>query len=785
MKIQIDGKKAGKKYWGAGMVSGNNSSRLLIDYKYENPEMYREILEHIFGEDGLNITHLKLEMGSDINSTSGTEPCVKRTADESADVTRGAGYIIAADAKKINPDITLDMLFWSEPKWVTDSEDVYAARYKWYADTLRAAYEKFGLVFDFVSASRNEREIDGEWIKYFSARIKEEKDCPYNFSEIKIVVADEDNSWHIGDMMIADEKLREAVDVIGSHYSSHSTDNVKTLAEKYGKTVWFTEGSPPMGYSKGTARFNGSGLSGINGALDIACRIAAMYPCGGMSLYEYQPVAAAYYDGVRFCCKQLITSDEPWSGHYELESGYFAALHFSRFFKKGWHYIDGASFCDGEKGGDGHALVNTVNCFTTAADVITGDYSTVIVNPTDTPLNYEFDVSNLKKASQAVEVWETIGPNEENYFNKTVSITPEKHGESFVFSVTVKPFSVITVSTLNTGNKGVPKKSSGNSAVLALPYCDDFSYSEYGAGYLPSRGAAPRYTTDQGGAFEVQNVGGKNLLMQIITPETKAMEWGATPLPTTNFGDDRWCNYEFSADVYIEKSDVPAENYAGIGLRYNLASIGMSGYSLLAFEDGSWKFNRNSDTLLNGNFSADGYPLRLKISAENRKIIGYINSNRVFEYTSEISETLIGGGRAALYSSYNRNCFGNIEILPIGRAYIERFDDTDICFKYSEGWEHKLMSSFADYKRTVSVGSAGEYFTLEFEGCDFGIFGANEKDCLISAELDGECLTKSLSLPESGSREIFYSMDGLKYGQHIIKITVEKGTLCVDGAQIM
>ena len=136
MKITINGKNTGKKYYGAGMVSGNNSSRLLLDYKYEHPEAYDAILHHLFGADGLSITHLKLEMGADINSTSGTEPCVKRSSDEPADVTRGAGYILAADAKKVNPDLTLDMLFWSEPRWVTDSNDVYDARYIWYADTI-------------------------------------------------------------------------------------------------------------------------------------------------------------------------------------------------------------------------------------------------------------------------------------------------------------------------------------------------------------------------------------------------------------------------------------------------------------------------------------------------------------------------------------------------------------------------------------------------------------------------------------------------------------------------
>ena len=73
-------------------------------------------------------------MGSDVNSTSGTEPATKRTENEKCNVFRGAGFILAADAKKIRPDLTLDMLWWSEPKWVSDSKDVFAARYKWYKE---------------------------------------------------------------------------------------------------------------------------------------------------------------------------------------------------------------------------------------------------------------------------------------------------------------------------------------------------------------------------------------------------------------------------------------------------------------------------------------------------------------------------------------------------------------------------------------------------------------------------------------------------------------------------
>ena len=781
MKIKIDGSRPGKKCWGLGTVSGNNSSRLLIDYKYENNESYKEILEYLFGAGGLNISLLKLEMGSDINSTSGTEPCVMRYENEPPDVTRGAGYILAADAKKVNPDLMLDMLFWSEPKWVTDSEDVYAARYKWYAETLRAAYEKFGLKFDLVSASRNEREIDGEWIKYLSARLKSERDCPYDFSEIKIVAADEDNSWRIGDIMLADEEVRSAVDVIGSHYTSHSTDNVKTLAERYGKTVWFTEGCPPMRYSEGTARFDGSGLAGLNGTLEIACRIAAMYPCGGMTMYEFQPAAAAYYDGVTFCHKQLITACEPWSGFYRLESGYFMALHFGRFFKKGWRYIDGAALCDGEKSEDGHALVNTRHCFVTAADEKSGDYSTVIINPADKPVVYDIEVGGLEKASQTVEVWETVGPNEDTYFRKVDSIIPRKNGDKYEYSVKVRPFSMVTVSTLDCGFERPAEKR--KTEILPLPYRDDFSYSDYPADYLPERGFAPRYTTDQGGAFEVRSADGKNMLMQVITPETKSMEWGATPLPTTSFGDDRWYNYEFSADITLNQSSTPEEVYGGIGLRYKLACEGMSGYSLLLHGDGSWRFNIGNETKLRGKTEYVSYPVRVKISAENRSVNGFLNGEKVFEYTEGTDEAVTGGGRAALYSSYDQNLFGNIEITPLDGAYVTRFDDTDTAFAYSDGWEHELMSSFKNYKRTISKGGAGEWLTFDLEGSGFGIFGENEQGGVLVVSIDGGTEIEQ-TVPRTGSREIFCYADGLQRGSHKVKITVKSGTANVDGAEV-
>ena len=93
-EIIVDGSSINENpaaaFRGLGCVTGNGSSRLLMDYKKNFPEVYEEILRQLFAPNyGAGLTHIKVEFGADINSSSGTEPCVKRTAEEVPDVTRG------------------------------------------------------------------------------------------------------------------------------------------------------------------------------------------------------------------------------------------------------------------------------------------------------------------------------------------------------------------------------------------------------------------------------------------------------------------------------------------------------------------------------------------------------------------------------------------------------------------------------------------------------------------------------------------------------------------------
>lgn len=787
VNIKVDGSMANMNenflYRGQGMISCNGSSRLLIDYKEKNPESYNKILQYMYGKNGLKFTHFKVEMGSDVNTSSGTEPTTMRYEDEKADVTRGAGFQLAADIKKINPDVTLDMLWWSEPRWVTDAKDVYAARYKWYKQTLDAAYETYGLVFDYVSANRNERSVDADWIVYLSKTLKSEKDCPYDYSEIKIVAADECGTWGISRLMMKNKELCDAVDVIGSHYTSFADDTTKKLAEEYGKELWFSEGSSPMTYAQSAYRFDegNSGLTGLNGALDIANRMITMVSGGYMTLYEYQPAVAGYYDGVTYCQKQLINANTPWNGYYTLDSGYFMNLHFSQFMDKGWSFIFDACYGDAKVGGDGHALVDAKYSYITACSA-EGDYSTIITNTTSEPITYNIEITNLAKADKEEYVWETRGPDEgqeynANYFKKISTVTPE-NGK---YSVTIKPYSMITVSTLNISEPEFDVPQESDNKLLSLPYTDDFGYSDE---FLASRGKAPLYTTDEGGAFEVADKDGEKVLMQKITSAIKAEEWGGTPDPTTNFGDDRWYNYSVSADIMTDGDG----SYAGIGLRYSLADSGKSGYSVTLNENGTWILfgdKRKIDTGEINGFDASKWH-NIKISALYNDITVYVDDSKITEFKAENAG--YGSGRAALYSSYNNCCFDNVKVEATDTVhpYVNKYDNFDVIFTYSsDGWEHNTMDSFKNYRRTISHGTDGASLTVDFEGTGIILTGMQSGTGTVNISVDGKSVADGYELSKTANRQAFFVINGLEQGSHKLELTVASGKCSVDAAQVL
>ena len=85
-------------------------------------------------------------------------------------ILRNPGWQLAADAKKINPDIKVSILRWNAPEWVSSIEDVY----KWYKAAILAAYRQYGYMVDYINPNVNEgwnKKTDVDYTKKFAAWI--------------------------------------------------------------------------------------------------------------------------------------------------------------------------------------------------------------------------------------------------------------------------------------------------------------------------------------------------------------------------------------------------------------------------------------------------------------------------------------------------------------------------------------------------------------------------------------------------------------------------------------
>ncbi len=804
--INIDGTTANKDvqtaYRGIGTVSCNGTSRLLMDYKEKNPKAYWDIMKWLFDpEEGAGLSHVKVELGCDLDTSSGAEPATKRSEEEEANVNRGAGFMFAHDAQTINPDVTVDMLCWAMPAWVGDAYEIsnkkgYEARYKWYKETIDAAYDKWGVKVDYVSANKNEKDLEIDWTIYLANALKNEKNGRYDYSNMKIVAADETDTMYIADKMLKNKKYRDAVDVLGFHYNSYMSKNVLKLNKEYGKEIWFSEGTSVatdsiFGSNNTT---DGVSTSGTNGMLDVANRIIIGYGMSNMTMYEFQPSVAAFYDGSVYFPKQVITANKPWSGYYEIGNGLVMTMHFTNFMKKGWQYITGGCYGDGTQ--SSHCITETTNDYLTAASPETGDYSTVIANDSAKERTYTVNVSNLAKAAEQVNVWETRSNNAgENYdagwLNHVDTIVPEKKADTYTYKVTVKPYSMVTLTTTD-GQKSYAERKKETDAndmslnkSLALPYSDDFEYSDE---FLNERGGTPLYISDLNGAFEVEKLdNGNNVLVQQLNRDIVPDGWGSNPEDaTTSFGDDTWRDYALSADVMLDASEKD-KNYAGICTRFNNTS-NENGYYLIVNRNGSWKLTGNKGTLASGKINGfkEGMWVNLKLKVKENTLTAYINGKEVAD--KKITSSPVNSGRAALKSAFSRNMFDNIKVEPVAGVTdsITRISDLSDEVKCSKDVKREQSLSFTNYGRTLSkLTKKGDTISLEFEGTGIAVLGNNYSGPKFDVTLDGNKKETAYALKDTDARCAFYSINGLDYGKHRIELKLANSKqLDVDAFEV-
>ncbi len=630
---QLDENPA-NRFKGYGALTCNNTSRLLLDYKEENPEAYWDLMDMLFNPDkGAGMTHVKIEMGNDSNTSSGTEPATMRSSTEKANVRRGAGFTLAADAKKINPKVEVSVLRWAPPRWVqtnnsTVSSSNYENFYKWYKETAISFYEEFGLYLDYINPDRNETgSPDTAFVIWFAERVKADDTFP-NYDKVKIIASDENTSMNIANSMVGSnttgQKLRALVDVMGYHYQMASSANYVTSNQTYNKEIWYSEGVAPQTPARYSVN-SSVPFGGVTSALGIANRYIGMYTHGYRTFYIFQPAVSAMYSGAKYSHKEILAANNPWSGYYAPDLGIWAVMHFTQFAGidqsrtarsgEGW-YISTASDCYGNVANHGVITSGQVGDSTVDASVANGEYnrmiyvspdkkdfSVVMVNDSNRVANFEFKVrGNITNAGAPAQLWETRGPDagqeyDANWYKMIATVPAEDNGGgSFSYFITVKPRSMASLTTTtvnpNTGNARVeysrpivPENFTLDMSTEENPgllYEDDFEYAGYplddeGLTYLERRGGTPRYTTDQAGAFEVLpgvGVEGSNGLQQMIYGGTNTIvppTWTSTGWCYTLLGDGNWLNYKAAIDFKLDMNEAhgTSTNYAQIGVRHN------------------------------------------------------------------------------------------------------------------------------------------------------------------------------------------------------------------------
>ncbi|MEV0636157.1 GH59 galactosidase [Streptomyces sp. NPDC050619] len=491
----------GLTYKGLGVLSCNSTSNLLMDYKAEQPGRYWELIKVLFGGRNPLINHVKVEMGSDTNTSTGSDPATMRTADELADTSRSPGFQLAADAKTVNPKLKVSILRWVMPQWVqnewnkgTGSDEMY----KWYKETILDAYEKYGYMVDYVDPDTNEtRNPDEAFIKWYKNAIltdtdfanprydipadKQEK-AKKAYRDIKIIASDENNTHHIGPSMLSDEELFGIVDAVGYHYNTDDRlegdagsdtyqpyTKLATGKNKYNqdKEVWYSEGTASFGHTEyrvnNTEGPNGAstGIGGVQSALDLANRSVKSYANSKRTHYIFQPAIGSFYEGAQYSHKELVSARDPWSGYLHYDAALYVMQHFTQFAKTGWENdtntagiwrtVPEASY-SGVSGTENVDGSNGAASYLTLADPRKKDFSTVVVNDSDQPRTYRVKAENMRLGSDpTMEIWETRGADagqayDANFKHLADQIRPGSDG---FYTYTVEPRSIVTLTTLD------------------------------------------------------------------------------------------------------------------------------------------------------------------------------------------------------------------------------------------------------------------------------------------------------------------------------------------------
>jgi len=219
---------------------------------------------------------------------------------------------------------------------------------------------------------------------------------------------------------------------------------------------------------------------------------------------------------------------------------------------------------------------------------------------------------------------------------------------------------------------------------------------------------------------------------------------------------------------------------------------------------GVWNFYRGTTSVATGTL-ADFDPAAwytLSVQAVGNSFTFWIDGVELGTYTdtSITYERLVGELMLGCNTGF-RCLYDNLKVEKVeGYApyFQEIIDDMDARVTYTGTWTHQGAGAAAGgtvspgdingtrYQRTRSNAGAGATVTIPFTGSGFSIIGETAATSVIRVFVDGEQKGGNISLDNSpagnytGYRTSSYTLGGLPYGDHELKIEVVSGTFRYD-----
>ena len=812
---------------GFGLLSCNNTSRLLMDYKWEHPQVYQQVLQHLFGGQHPLMRMLKVELGSDSNTSCGTEPAPQRAADEPANVARGMGFQLIADAKKIQPDLKTCMLRWAEPGFLRPSwrqvksddpdekvpTEAFEAMYQYYKQTVIAAWQAYGYLFDYIDPDRNETKHPMyRYLKWFANRLKtDQADFPEGFPvadyhAIKLITSDQNYGTDMGTALLNDPELQAVIPAVGYHYNTDDGPDkpFTKIADQLHKEVWYSEGIAPVTF--GTLRTQdttGIGIGGPMSALDVANRLVKSYARSRRSLYIFQPAIGGLYPGAKYPGKQLLEMDTPWSGYFQQDTVALAVMHHFTDFAvtgwrdqtaaKNWRYVPSATVSEVA------GTENLTQAFGAASAMTLvapdeADYTVVLINDTSAPQTYQIAVKNLAAATKPLHVWQTWADKAGKIHDreKTTTLTPVNGN----VTVTIEPRAIISATTADFQPQALlpnpdvkpdqPLQQDPENHVL---FHDDYTYADMPADYLTRRGGTPKYTTDMDGAFEVVEQDGKRGLQQKITEQSRALAWETQTDPNFTVGDIRWLNYaaalKFTFDTTTRQNTVSA-NYIGLGVRSVddfEGSLFSAPYVATLTIGGKLRFYVRG--VLAATLDVPVFDAKVSheliVEATDRHVTVQVDGQTYVTYDDPSDQPGLAG-QVKVGTGYFKTVIQALTVTSTSAPAVlgHRRDDLDASLTFSDDQWERLAARFPHaWERSQSIGEKGATVDFDVEGTGFVLFGMQAHASRLQLAVDGR-IQEVVPLTALAKQPNTVVTD-LAAGPHHVKVTVIDGSYTFDG----